>query len=215
MNAVHDFTGARLMTGKRAEKRDGLRQRLIEATETRMAANGLAELRARDITADAGCALGALYTVFDDINMLILEVNARTLRRLDAAMSEAVSATQNPGEQMHSLARIYLDFARSDSKLWWALFQFHMPPESSVPDWYSQEQAKLLAQIMRPLKGLQPDFTDDQIIIRARTLFGAVHGIVSISLENRFVGVPGETLDSELKRFVDLLLAGLPAMKGT
>ena len=203
------------MAGKRQEKRDDLRQRLIESAEARVSANGLAELRARDITADAGCALGALYTVFDDLNMLILEVNARTLQRLDAQMNEAAGSTAKPGEQMHLLARIYLDFARNQSNLWWALFQFHMPAGSVVPDWFAQEQAKVLAQIMRPLKGLQPDLTQDQIIIRARTLFGAVHGIVSISLENRFVGVPGQTLDMELKRFVDLLLAGLPAMRGS
>lgn len=203
------------MTGKRAEKRDNLRLRLIEAAEARIAENGLAELRARDITSDAGCALGALYTVFEDLNMLVLEVNARTLRRLDTLMTTGVSTHRDAGEQMHVLAQTYLEFARSEPNLWWSLFQFHMPTGMTVPDWFAEEQALVLAQITRPLKLLQPDLTDDQMLIRARTLFGAVHGIVSISLENRFVGVPGQTLDLELKRFIDLLLAGLPAMKGT
>ena len=43
---------------------------------------------------------------------------------------------------------------------------------------------------------------------RARTMFAAVHGVVSISLDNRFVGLVPSTLDSELDRFVDLLLIG-------
>jgi AcrR family transcriptional regulator len=203
------------MTGKRAEKRDGLRQRLIEAAESRLAAGGLAELRARDITADAGCALGGLYNAFADLNMLILEVNARTLRRLDAQMTEALKSAQGPGEAMHILSRVYLAFARREPRLWWALFQFQMPEGSTVPDWYAQEQAMLLAQIVRPLAQLQPGLSEGQLIIRARTLYGAVHGIVSISLENRFVGVPGDTLDAELERFIDLLLAGLPTMRGS
>ena len=203
------------MTRKRAEKREALRQKLIGITERHMSGRGLAALRARDITSEATCALGALYTVFDDLDMLILEVNARTLRRLDLQMSEAVAVTTDPGKQMHILSRTYLQFARTDANLWWALFQFQMADGKHVPDWYAHDQARVLAQIIRPLKGLQPDLTEEQELIRARTLFGAVHGIVSISLESRFVGVPGATLDNELSRFIDLLLAGLPAMKGT
>ncbi|MGB8818756.1 MAG: TetR/AcrR family transcriptional regulator [Rhizobiaceae bacterium] len=200
------------MSGKRAEKREDLRTRLIEAAEARVIAGGLAALRARDITTDAGCALGALYNAFADLDMLVLEVNARTLRRLDEAMTASLSSTADHGRQLHLLAQTYLDFARREPNLWWALFQFHFPAEKTIPDWFSQEQAKLLIQIIRPLTGLQPKLDAQQLMIRARTLFAAVHGIVSISLEKRFVGVPIETLDGELTRFIDLLLAGLPVL---
>lgn len=200
------------MSGKRAEKRDELRSKLIEAAEARIVRSGLSELRARDVTADAACALGALYNVFADLDMLILEVNARTLRRLDAQMSDALESADSHDRQMHILAQTYLGFARREPNLWWSLFQFHMSGQKSVPDWFSEEQARLLTQIVRPLAGLQPKLNRDQLIVRARTLFAAVHGIVSISLEKRFVGIPENTLDEELTRFVDLLLAGLPAL---
>ena len=200
------------MSEKRAEKRDELRNKLIEAAEARIARSGLSELRARDVTADAGCALGALYNVFADIDMLILEVNARTLRRLDAEMTAALESADTPSLQMHILAQTYLGFARREPNQWWSLFQFHMSGQKNVPDWFSEEQARLLTQIVRPLSGLQPMLDRDKLIVRARTLFAAVHGIVSISLEQRFVGIPEDALDVELTRFVDLLLAGLPAI---
>jgi hypothetical protein len=44
--------------------------------------------------------------------------------------------------------------------------------------------------------------------IRARTLFGAVHGVISISLEARFVGLPPERLERELDEFVLTIAAG-------
>jgi AcrR family transcriptional regulator len=201
------------MIDKKAAKREDLRARLIVSAEARIAQWGLKELRARDVTTDAGCALGALYLAFEDIDALSLEINARTLRKLDAKMNEALAAAQNPAAQMHALAQTYLKFARDHPNLWWALFQFHMANQKQVPDWFSQEQAKLLTQITRPLTALQPSLNQEQLIVRARTLFAAVHGIVSISLENRFVGVPIETLDAELERFIDLMLAGLPMMK--
>lgn len=200
------------MSGKKAEKREDLRTRLIEAAQARIAQSGLNALRARDITTDAGCALGALYNAFADLDMLILEVNARTLRRLDGEMTAALLSADDHGGQMHQLAKTYLGFARREPNLWWALFQFHMSAQKQVPEWFSLEQAKLLTQIIQPLSALQPKLDARQLIVRARTLFAAVHGIVSISLEQRFVGVPVETLDEELSRFIDLLLAGLPVL---
>ena len=64
------------MTTKRDARREDLKGRLIEAAQARIQSSGLAGLRARDITADAGCALGALYTAFADLDDLILHVNS-------------------------------------------------------------------------------------------------------------------------------------------
>ena len=55
---------------------------------------------------------------------------------------------------------------------------------------------------------LNPGMADEDLRIRALTLFSAVHGIISISLEGRFVGIPRGRLESELDDFVALLAAG-------
>ncbi len=59
--------------------RQRLREQLIDATERLIAAHGLGALRARDLAQAAGCALGAIYTVFADLDALVLTVNARAL----------------------------------------------------------------------------------------------------------------------------------------
>ena len=48
------------MAGKREMKREDLKARLIEAARNRIILDGLTRLRARDVTQDAGCALGGL-----------------------------------------------------------------------------------------------------------------------------------------------------------
>ena len=68
-------------------RRDQMRERVLEAAEAVISTKGLAGLKARDIAARAGCALGAIYTVFEDLDELILGVNQRTLARLEAALA--------------------------------------------------------------------------------------------------------------------------------
>jgi hypothetical protein len=45
----------------------------------------------------------------------------------------------------------------------------------------------------------------------ARTMFSAVHGIISLGLEERMVAVPPEKLRQQLTQFVDAQLTGLGA----
>lgn len=197
------------MAGIRELKRENLKARLVAAARARIAASGLAGLRARDVTADAGCALGALYTVFADLDALIFEVNALTLEDLGRTLRETVAAEADSGRQLRLLGGAYLAFARAQPRLWRALFDHQVPEDKPVPHWHVEHQAALLKQIAGPLGALQPELGEPALLARARTLFAAVHGIVSISLENRFVGVPVETLDAELDRFIGLLLTGL------
>lgn len=197
------------MTGEISSKRDDLRQRLVAATLELIDAAGLPALKARDITAKAGCALGGLYTAFVDLDALIIAANSQTLRAIDAALGEATAGETDPPTLLRKLAAAYLGFARDHMRRWRALFLHAIPEGHAVPDWHVADQARLLDHIVAPLRKIAPAMSENQRRIRARTLFAAVHGIVSISLEERFVGIPNATLAEELDRFVGLLLAGL------
>ena len=197
------------MSAKREEKREDLRGRLIEAATTRIIAGGLKGLRARDVTGDAGCALGALYNAFAGLDDLIMHVNSVTLQRLDAEVGEALRGVIDPGETLKVLARSYLVFAREHQALWRALFDHHLPDNVVQPHWQLAEHEALIEHIVAPLAKLQPRLNGKELRIRSRSLFAAVHGIVSISLERRFVGIGEADLAAEVEQFVDILVAGL------
>jgi AcrR family transcriptional regulator len=198
-----------LMAGKRELKREELRARLIEAAVRRIEVEGLASLRARDVTQDAGCALGGLYTVFADLDDLVLHVNALTLDAIEQSLALSEMRDSSPTDRLRNLARRYLDFAVAHRNLWRALFQHRLPDEGPPPQWHLEQHLHLMGLIAEPLHDLQPDLSDDERAIRARTLFGAVHGVISISLEGRFVGLPAEQLAKEVDEFVMTFAAGM------
>src|SRR3954466_15217886 len=77
---------------KAQTRRQNLREALVAAAEKRIGTGGLRGLKARDLAAEAGCAVGAIYNVVDDLDDLILAVNARTLAALERALREAGGA---------------------------------------------------------------------------------------------------------------------------
>ena len=197
------------MKTKRDIRRADLKARLTAAAEERIKSSGLAGLRARDITADAGCALGALYTAFEDLDDLVLHLNSATLARLGRALSEEVVRTAEPRARLKGLARAYSSFARDNPTLWAALFEHRMTSGAPVPEWLIAEQAVLIQILVEPLARLRPALGKTDLLARARTLFSAVHGIVAISLENRFIGLAPSDLDAELLRFVEVMVTGI------
>jgi AcrR family transcriptional regulator len=197
------------MTAKQKARRENLKERLIEAAEARIRASGLQGLRARDITADAGCALGALYNAFADLDDLILHVNSMTLARLGSALDEEAARAIEPRAKLKALAGAYLSFARNNRTLWAALFEHRIQADAAAPEWYLAEQAVLMQALVMPLAVLQPELDGPALLVRARTLFSAVHGIVAISLDNRFIGLAPTDLEGEVLGFVDVLVTGI------
>ena len=88
------------------KRRDALREHLVTIAEAQVRASGLASLRARALAAQAGCAVGAIYNVFDDMTGLALAVNGRTFHRLGGFVAH-VADTRNdagPTDRMVTIA---------------------------------------------------------------------------------------------------------------
>ena len=196
------------MAGKREMKREDLKARLIEAARRRIEAEGLSNLRARDVALDAGCALGGLYTVFKDLDDLVIHVNSATLRMLEQTLVLGEVGDRSPTDRLRNLARGYLKFAVAHRNLWSALFDHVFADGRLAPQWHLDEHLALMEVIAEPVAGLQTGLSAEERSIRARTLFGAVHGVISISLAGRFVGLPLERLEREVDQFVLTIAAG-------
>ena len=196
---------------KRELKKLELKENLLQAARKRIKDNGLDGLRARDITSDAGCALGGLYTAYDDIDNLVLHVNSITLNALGAELKAIADKENEPVKRLIALASGYLKFACDNHNLWSALFDHRMPEGVPVPEWHLAEHAILFEEIAMPLAQLNPKLDRDELTTLARSMFAAVHGIVSISLQDRFIAVPREELDTQLTQFVEFLIKGFEA----
>jgi AcrR family transcriptional regulator len=195
---------------KALERREKLRNDLIQAAERMIAERGLAGLKTRDLAREIGCANGAVYNLVADVDELILRVGSRTLLRLDAALGAAESAP-SPRETLIRIAIAYCDFAADNLELWRALFEHRMERGKDVPDWAISEQMALFGHIYRPLAALFPKRGPEQLGITARSLFSAVHGMVALGLEQKLVAVPLPALRNEIAGLVGAMLDGLLA----
>ncbi len=192
------------------ERRTKLRDDLVRLAEAAVAERGLPGLKARDLAQGAGCAVGAIYTVFPDMDALILEVNARTIRAFEAFIADPGEGGRPPAaERLVALATRYLDFAARHGLRWRALFQHRLSGERPTPDWYMAEQARLFSYIEEPLADLRPDLGPRDRALLARTLFSAVHGIVSLGLDEKLGAVPVPVLRRQVVTVVAALGAGL------
>lgn len=196
------------MAGKVEARRAVLRDTLIAHAETRIKADGLKNLRTRDLAKDAGCALGAIYNVFGDLNDLVLAVNARTFHRLGAAVAETLAqAPQNATQQLIVMSHAYHRFAAENFNAWRALFDIERPAGEAAPDWYLAEIGQLFAYIDAPLSVLFPDHDAQKRALLTKALFSSVHGIVLLGLDEASAGVPAAQLDEMISLIFNHLAA--------
>jgi AcrR family transcriptional regulator len=201
--------------GRRAE----LRERLIGAAERLIEKQGLAGVKARALAEAAGCALGAIYTVFPDLDALILAVSARTLARLGEHLDRVQPQEGEPGSPperarlgLVALALAYLDFAFAHRASWRALFEHRLPEGRQVPEWLTADQSRLFGKVEALLDPLVPRMPKAERAPLARSLFSAVHGLVLLGLEEKLAPMPLPTLRAEVARLVTATAKGLEAM---
>ena len=196
-----------------ADRYAALRTRLINAAERTIAERGLAALKARDLAAEAGCAIGTIYNVFEHLDELVLAVGSRTLAMLDAALEAArsrgpYSSAEEAIADLVRLALAYLNFAARHQVRWRALFEHRISGAHSLPDGYVEQQRVLFAQVEGPLAMLLPGLDDEQRRVLARTLFCAVHGVVALGLEEKLVSLPLSDLRQQVVAIVRAIARG-------
>ncbi len=189
--------------------RSQLRREVVDKTAIVLAAEGLEAVQARRIAAEAGCSVGTLYNLFGDIDGLMLAVNAATLAMLGRVVGAASENLEGLplAERLTQLARAYMQFAIDNHRRWDAVFRHRLLPGKEVPQSYVDDQERLLDVIARALEDTIGD--EERRRATARTLFGAVHGIVVLALDNRLGGRLRGELDEQLQRIITLAADGL------
>ncbi len=189
--------------------RERLREEILTLTEQILATEGLDAVQARRIAKEADCSVGTIYNIFGDIDGLIVAANGRTLAALGRSLSAALDKTtaMPVRDQLMQLAIAYMQFALENQLPWQAIFKYRWAPGSEIPASYLDEQARLLALIEGVIDRLIPQA--EHRAKTARALFGAVHGIVALALDNRLGGRLRQEIEDQVRFIVDIVARGL------
>jgi AcrR family transcriptional regulator len=191
------------------ERREQLRQRLIEVAEGAIDAGGLDAVKARRLADEAGCAVGGIYNVFADLDALILTVNLRTLEALDMAMSPVARRhAGDPVALLEALGFAYLDFALTQTRRWRALFEHRTPENYPIPDWYTARLDGIFRHLRDPIAALFPGRSAEDLGNIAQALFAATHGIVTLGLDAKLESVPATVIRRRISFLIRAAIAG-------
>jgi len=186
---------------------------ILEIARGLIASKGLRSLKVRDIAEAADCSIGSVYNEFGDFDGVILTVNRETVQALTARLIAVPK--DDPVSQLHGLAATYVDFATEHANLLRSLFEHRMEEDRPFPDDILITVMDAFRLMHEPLVLLMPDRDPNEVALLSRMMFSAVHGIISLGLEERMLAVPPESLRQQLAQFVDTHLRGLGILKST
>jgi AcrR family transcriptional regulator len=189
-----------------------LRDLILDAAQEIIESNGLSGLSAREIARRIGYSPGTIYNMFENLDDVVLHVEARVLDALDKRLAESLQVPE-PKQRIQRLAQSYLSFTHEKPKLWNLLFEHHLPAGTELPAWYQQKLEGLLARVEESLAPLFPAGHDSDRQRTARVLWAGVHGITSLATADKLSIVTAEAANKLIDDLVGTYLAGIPHRK--
>jgi AcrR family transcriptional regulator len=170
------------MARRSDHSREEIREMALSAAEQIVVEQGYKGLSARKIAAAIGYTVGTLYLVFQNLDDLILHINARTLDRLHARMTESRAISGDARDYLLQLGQVYIRFADADPHRWAMVFEHRFSEDQAVPAWYQEKITRMFSLVEDGLEPLANQRPQQEITQAARALWGGVHGICILAL---------------------------------
>jgi AcrR family transcriptional regulator len=167
---------------------------------------GLRGLSVRRIASEIGYSGGTLYNLFENLDDLVVHVNARTLDRLYDELSRE-SSEEDPEAAVLALTIRYVCFTRDHPRLWSMLFEHRLPEGQGLPDWYYDRVDRARGLLEKALEPLFGPGRDAEVSHSARVLWSSLHGICSLEMAGKLAIT--ESVEAMSRSLVSNYLAGL------
>jgi AcrR family transcriptional regulator len=164
-----------------------LKNALINAGVEILAKDGVDGLSLRKVAKRAGVSHSAPYSHFPDKQSLIAAISTEGFNQLYAELDTAVSShSGNPKQQLVEGTRTYVEFAMKHTDTFKIMFSGVLEKEKDYPAFVeiSRKTFQLVVDIVRACQDAKVlDAGPPELL--AVSLWGQVHGIVSLALEGQ------------------------------
>lgn len=188
--------------------KEELTELILEAADALVAEKGITGLSARAIAKAIGYTPGTIYLIFENLDEVILYLNARTLDRMHDSIELAVAGRVRPVTRLRRAAHAYAEFARENPHRWRLCFEHRLPAGMDSPAWLNRRIARLVGLITAPLEEATGG-RGTKLEATAQTLWSGVHGICILTLTNKLHVVGGQSTEQLTDSLITHYIRGL------
>ena len=196
------------MARRGEHSREEIRDMAMEAAEQIIVEQGHDGLTARKVASEIGYTVGTLYLNFENLDDLIMHVNARTLDRLYQVMASGEIQNLTDEERLIRLGQIYVHFAYGDPHLWALIFEHRLPEGQPTPEWYIEKIMQIFSVVEETLKPFAPLQNENEISQAARALWAGVHGICILGVTQKLGDVGKDSVQGLARSLIVNYLNG-------
>lgn len=195
------------MARRSEHSREEIKQMVLKAAEDIVLEQGFVALKVRKVASDIGYTVGSIYMVFSSMTDLIMHIKARTWQSMVKYLEAHKQVTAST-EDIDVMALAYLEFAIHNQGLWRMLFEHQLPLGSVVPDWYRQENERVIEYVSALFRQLNSVHSDEQVRQAAQILIRAMQGVCMQLLTQEQLPLNTDLAKAEMILLVDCFMRG-------
>lgn len=196
-----------LDTNLRPYHHGNLRQALLQAAEAALEARGASALSLRELSREVGVSHTSPRRHFADKQALLDALAQTGFHRLDALLAGAIKGrARNFAARLTNLAQTYVEFALKHPALWALMFEAKHRPGAPRELLEASDAAFSHGPALIKAGQAEGEIVPGDAPRLSLTVSSALQGLVSISTEGKFKGVP---LDALVPMIVKNILLGL------
>lgn len=191
--------------GRRSDHtREQLREMIIAAGHREMAEAGYARFSARQVAKTIGYAIGTIYNVLGSYDQLVLAINGRTLDLWCDYLGSRLAGVSD--DRLRAAIDAYFEFAILNRNAWGALYDFRLPPDEALPEYYAAKVTAITDLVVQEVASALPPAHIGEAPALARSLLASVHGHCVFTLNGTFQLLgEGDPLGAALARVRDAM----------
>jgi AcrR family transcriptional regulator len=184
-----------LHTNLRPYHHGNLPQALLQAAEAALEARGASALSLRELSREVGVSHTSPRRHFADKQALLDALAQTGFQRLDAVLARTLRArVRNFSVRVTNLAQAYVEFALKHPALWALMFEAKHRPGAPTELIGAADAAFSHGPTLIKSGQAAGEIVPGDPARLSLTLSAALQGLVTISTEGKFKGVPVETL---------------------
>ncbi|QYJ82587.1 TetR/AcrR family transcriptional regulator [Shewanella aegiceratis] len=201
------------MARRKEHTHDEIRAMATTAVLRHLEVEPLDSLSLRKVAAAIGYVPSTLVNLFGSYQGLLLAVAEQTLdelyRRLAAsAQADPIQSQAAESSQLEAMAAAYQQFAFAQPRAFQLIFELKATEEQGLSEHHAQLIAQLFGLIEACLARLLPELSTEQLLLASRALWGGVHGLVSLALDDKLFAL-GIGIEQAISHHLAVQLKGL------